>query len=43
MEWSPHRDNHNLEPPLRKFADVSLGRIHRYAGQTVVELVPLPH
>jgi len=43
VEWPAHRDYHNLEPPLRKFVDVSLGCVRRYAGQTMAEPVPPPY
>ena len=40
VEWSPSRDYYNLEPPVRKPCDVTVGRIRRNAGQGVAEPVP---
>jgi len=43
MEQSPHRDHHNLRPPVCKPFDVAAGHIFHDAGKAAAEPVSLAH
>ena len=43
MEWTPHRNHYNLEPPICKPFNVAVGRVCRNIGQAVAEPLPPAH